>query len=137
MKLYQIQSVMVTAVYLKKDRLITQENMESYANGEHSHRPISINDDLETLFEGLKKGEKPSANIETYYLPMLTNPQMKLVDSKDTNFFSTFAKTENLSVSDAKFILSECHRRTFRIRIHKKSTTKKSTTKKSCKCLIQ
>merc|ERR1711953_775731 len=46
MKIYQIRSVMVTTIYLKNDSLITQEKVESYYNGEHRTRRISVNEDL-------------------------------------------------------------------------------------------
>ena len=142
MKIYQMQSVMVTAIYLKRDSLITQEKVESYSNGEHSFRRISVNDDLETLFEELQLGKKPSFSVQTYYLPKLTKDKMALVDLKDTNFLSTFYESENpdvtkkemeLSVSDSKFIFGQCRRRTFRIIRGKPSSTKK----KSSKCLLQ
>ena len=59
MKIYQIPSVLVTSIYLKKDSLITQEKMESYSNGEYNFRRMSINDDLEILFEELQLGKNP------------------------------------------------------------------------------
>ena len=144
MKLYQMKSVMVTAVYLKKDSLITQEKMESYSNGENKYRRISMNDNLETLFEELQQAKYPSFGVETYYLPKLTKHQRALVDSKDVFFCSTFydkksldvaKKRTKLPVSDSNelFILGECHRRTFRIRIQ----GQKFSTEKSGKCVVQ
>ena len=142
MKIYQIPSVMVTSIYLKKQNLITQEKMESYSNGEYNLRRMSINDDLEILFEELQLGKKPSSIVKTYYLPKLTEHQMALVNSKDKNFFNTFYNSENAdvtkkemnsSVSNSKFILGECRRRTFRIKIPGESS---STRKKSCKCCV-
>ena len=135
---------MATTIYLKNDSLITQEKVESYYNGEHRTRRISVNEDLERFMEDLQLGENPSLSVQTYYLPKLTEDKMALVDSKDTNFFSTLSNKVNpdvakkemdLSVSDSKFILGECARRTFRIRTHvKPSHVKPSST--SC-CLLQ
>ena len=144
MKIYQIRSVMATTIFLKNDSLITQEKVESYSNGENSTRQISVNDDLERFFEDLQLGQNPSLSVQTYYLPKLTEDKMALVDSKDANFFSTLSNKVNpdvpkkemdLSLSDSKFILGKCVRRTFRIRTHVKSShVEPSST--SC-CLLQ
>ena len=143
MKLFQMQSVMVTAIYLKKDSLITKEKVESYSNGEQGIRR-SFNDDLETLFEELQLGKNPSRSTRTYYLPKLTQDELALVDSRDKKFFRTFdrmypnvSKKEMETVSDSEFILGVSQRRTFRISINKRHTSaEKKSSQPLCQCLL-
>ena len=149
MKIFQMQSVMVTAIYLKKDSLITEEKVKSYSNGEQDIRR-SFYDDLETLFEELQLGKNPSRCTRTYHLPKLTVDQLALVDSKDKQFFRTFdkmypyvfppyvfPKKKMETVSDSEFILGVSQRRTFRISLNKRHTSaEKKSSPPLCQCLL-
>ena len=90
MKKYQVKSVMLTFIYMKKNRLIINEMVKSYCKGEKSLHRISINDDLEILFEDLQQGNRSSSSNHTYFLPRLTEDEMELVQIKDPNYFKTF-----------------------------------------------
>ena len=63
--------------------------------------------------------------IYTYFLPKLTNKELKLVESKDRSYFQTFHYSNAtdvdeeemmLSESDSKYVQSGCARRTFTIK---------------------
>ena len=87
----------------------------------------SVNDDLESLFEDLRLGKHPAYEVDTYFLPKLTEEEMKLVEQKDTNYLQTFFEEYNgrnpdvpeaemlLSESDSKFLKGWGYRRTFTI----------------------
>ena len=128
MKKYQVKSVMLTFIYMKKNKLITNEKMERYCNGRSSRHRISINDDLEILFDDLQQDHKASFSY-TYFLPKLTEDEMELVEIKDPNYFRTFynvtergsnnpdvSKHEmKMSRSESKFMYGDCRRRTNRM----------------------
>ena len=93
---------MVTEIYLLRKKLITKEDMEDY-----SKRRDSVNDDLESLFEDLRLGKEPDLHAHTYFLPKLTNEEMKLVDRKDSSYFQTFPFSNNADVPETEMMLSE------------------------------
>ena len=53
-------------------------------------RKDSVNDDLESLFEDLRLGKEPDEEVLTYFLPKLTEEEMKSVNEKDATYFETF-----------------------------------------------
>ena len=124
MKKYQLDSIMVTSVNMHRWNLITKERMENYYKGKDWERKHSVNDDLESLFEDILLGKEPDENIDTYFLPKLTEKEVELVERKDRSYFQTFQRsfypdvgeTEMMrSESDSKYVESGCGRRTFTI----------------------
>ena len=119
---YDIDSVMLTSISMCKSDLITKEKMMNYCLG-NEKRKDSINDDLESLFEDLRNGKEVDAYNKTYYLPMLTQQELNLVDRKDVNYLDTFSKVHSdvdeaemkLSESESKFARNECLRLTLTI----------------------
>ena len=143
MKKYQIKTVMMSIIYMKKNRLITKEKMISYCKGENEIHQMSINDDLEAMFEDLKLGERPSYSNQTYFLPKLTEHEMALAETADKNYFQTFydgvygAKNPDvnedemrMSESKSKFIHGDCQRKTYRIGINVWERNTKSRVRK-------
>ena len=120
MKRRKIKSVMVTSIYLFRECLITKEKMESYCKGEKDEKD-SVNDDLESLFETIRLGKDPDEKVETYFLPKLTEEELKLVERRDTSYLKTLwspnpdvDETEMmLSESDSKYVRGWGRRRTF------------------------
>ena len=118
-KKYKIRSVMQTVISMFRWYLITKEKMENYCLGK-GYRKKSVNDDLESFFEDLQHGEESNANIITYFLPMLTTEELKLVDRKNSNFLKTFVSDNpdvneaemKLSESNSKFVLARSARKT-------------------------
>ena len=115
---------MVTSIYLNRYWLITKETMESYCKGEEFEK-FSVNDDLESLFENIQLGKEPDEEVDTYFLPKLTEVELELVERKDTSFLKTFIKSSNpdvnetdmmLSESDSKYIYERSWRKTFVIK---------------------
>ena len=135
MKKYQIESVTLTIIYMEKEQLITKEMMESYCKGEHYPRNISVNEDLETLFQDLQLGKEPSYDAITYYLPKLTVDEMTLVEKKDQTYFQKFFtgvyplninyskkpdvddEEMKMSESRSKFILAKSHRKSLKLKM--------------------
>ena len=118
-----IEEVMVTVLNMKRVRLITNEAMTTKAIKE-----VSITDDLQSLFEDLRLGKERAEWIHgliffTYFLPKLTDEEMRLVDRKDTSYFETFSFADpdvdeaemKLSESDSKFLHGRGSRSTFTI----------------------
>ena len=120
----KIQKAMVTLLYMHNKNLITKENMESYIDGKEM-RKESVNDDLESFFEKLRLGQEPTESVRTYFVPKLTEPELKLVAKKDSNYFKNFSWTDQgfnpdvdeiqmkMSDSDSKFVQAFCWRNTF------------------------
>ena len=122
---------MLSIIYMKKNKIITKEKMISYCKGENESHKISINDDLESMFEDLTLGERPSYSSQTYFLPKLTEHEMALTDMADRNYFQTFydgiygaqnpdvdEDEMRMSESKSKFIHGDCQRKTYRVGIH-------------------
>ena len=66
----------------------------------------SVNDDIDSFFEDLRLGKEPNENVHTYFLPKLTEAELKLVERKDTSYFETFLRS-NPDVEEAEMKLSE------------------------------
>lgn len=123
MKKYKIKSIKMTLIYMEKIKLITSEEMKSYCNGESGLHRISINDDLEVLFEELQQGNRTSFSNRTYFLPRLPEDKMELVEMKDVEYSRSFRvknpdvskRKMQLSKSESKFIYGNCYRKTKRI----------------------
>ena len=129
---YQIKTVMLTIIYMTKEKLITQEQMKSYCRGEQSSRQISVNEDLEAFFEDLQLGKhKSNDDVLAYYLPRLTEDEMALVEAKDQNYFQNFSISHlkhsknpdvpeyvmKMSESESKFALGKCNRKSIKINL--------------------
>ena len=81
MKRYKIKKVMTTMISMQRWKIITREKTEKYCNGQEI-RKYSVNDDLEALFEDLRLGNEPNEEVETYFLPKLTENELKLVEKE-------------------------------------------------------
>ena len=122
MKKYNIKSTIVTLINMRRRSLITKEKTENYCKGKENKK-ISVNDDLESLFEDLRFGNEPYNYVFSYFLPKLTEKELELVESKDTSYLENFylsfpdvEKTEmRLSGSDSKYVEGFCDRKTFTI----------------------
>ena len=120
MKKYKIKSVMVTKITLHRNKLITKEVMEKFCKGE-KYKKVSVNDDLESLFEDLRLGQKPKRFTWSYFFPKLTKEEMELVEKKDASYLQTFHKNDPdvkeaemmASESDSKFVDGSGWRATF------------------------
>ena len=122
MKQYKIKKVMVTIISMWRLRLITKEATEKYYKGEKFEK-VSVNDDLESLFEDLRLGKQPQGGAYIYFLPKLTEKEMELVEKENTSYFKTFSwwnpdveeAEMKLSESDSKFVEALGIRKTFTI----------------------
>ena len=52
---------------------------------------VSINDDLESLLQDLENSKSPAEEAMTYFLPQLTEEELRKVEINDKNFMQTFA----------------------------------------------
>ena len=129
MKKHNIKEVMMTKLRMERRNLITKENMKSFCEGKKL-RKESVNEDLESLFEKIRLGKQPEfEDVQTYFLPRLTEEELELVEQKDPNYLGTFVwTTQNhnpdvdktsmkLSESDSKFVQGFCWRLTFKVEI--------------------
>ena len=133
MEKYNIKKVMVTQMYRWRNSLITMERMVDYCKGKEREK-ISVNDDLNLVFEAIRLDQEPDYHEKTYFLPMLTGKELELVERKSTRYFQTFWSTlmssdrshvslspdvketeMKLSESNSKFVYSWGERRTFTI----------------------
>ena len=126
MKKYKIKKVMLTTFDITRGNLITKARMEDYCNGK-MYQKDSVNDDVESLFEAIQNGEKPTDGAYTYFLPKLTQKELKMVERKDENFMKTLRNTFTIgnadvydaemkaSESNSKYVYGFGHRATFTI----------------------
>ena len=120
-KKYNIRKAMLTIISMSRLSLITKEGMEDKCMDKDEERQ-SINDDLESLFQDLQLGSEPDYFVSTYFLPKLTEEELKLVERDDSTYTRTFLNRTDLdenemkaSVSDSKYVNTFCERETFAI----------------------
>ena len=135
MKKFKIRKIMVSMIHMFRWNLITKEKMENFCKGNDQNRPNlkeSVNDDLESLIKDIRLGDEPNDEVETYFLPKLTNEESKLAETKFSkqwqlrdNLMETFLHGTDADVdetemaaseSDSKFVFGECWRKTFTIK---------------------
>ena len=80
--------------------------MESYCKGDENEKD-SVNDDLESLFENIRLGRETNERVITYFLPKLTEEELKLVEGRDTSYLQTFRWSNEADVAETKMMLSE------------------------------
>ena len=124
MEKYEIESVMVTTLYMWRRNLITKEIMMDHCKGNDKWRKKSVNDDLESFFEDIRLGKEPNDEVYTYFLPKLTEDELDLVEENDYDFMQTFSRGMIADVdkaemaaseSDSKYVYGSCLRETFTI----------------------
>ena len=142
MKKHKLKSVMVTRIYLHRKNLITKEEMESYCKGEKKKKD-SVNDDLESLFENIRLGKELGRElVETYFLPKLTEEELKLVERRDYSYLQSFyegAVGRNPDVDETEMMLSESDSKYVRGFSRRKTFVIENSSKKSLKnqCSLQ
>ena len=88
----------------------------------------SMNDDLEQFFMALQRGEINEECIVSFFTPMLTEEELKLIEDRDKNYLDTFldhvltGKSPDifememkLSKSESKYLHAICYRNTIPI----------------------
>ena len=146
MKLNNIENIMATKLQTSRQHLITKELMEEiymgeYYNGKHTSGNMftnkSVFEDLESFYKNIKfrSYRRACTNrygdahyVQSYFLPKLTEKEMKLVEHKDKTYMATFENIHRdldlpnsddpdvnegemkLSESKSKFVLVECNR---------------------------
>ena len=142
MKKFKVNSVMVTILYMERRNLTTKEKMESHyseketADGRINAKPYddltdgetlkySVNDDLDLFFEDLRLGQEPVGRVSTFFLPKLTQEELKLTEREDRNYENTFnfpsIYWEDADVKDAEMKLSESDSKFVRALGHRKT----------------
>ena len=79
--------------------------MESYCKGEKDVKD-SVNDDLESLFENIRLGKEPNERVCTYFLPRLTEEELKLVKRGDRSYLGDRSYWDP-DVDETKMMLSK------------------------------
>ena len=123
-----LKSTIITQIYMFRHVLITKEKMEEICLGKSDWRgdtlKESVNDDLESVFKHLQQGIEPASENDTFYVPKLSQEELKLVEQADQDYFQTFYNFKNpdvedkemkLSESNSKYISGYCWRWTYRI----------------------
>ena len=130
MKKYHIKKVMLTTSIIIRSDLVTKEKMEDFCNGKFLLKD-SVNDDLESLLEDIQNGKDYVLTdfVGTYFLPKLTQEELKMVERKDQKFMETFSRNaENVDVSeeemkasesDSKYVFGWGHRKTSQLKIQR------------------
>ena len=70
-------------------------------------RGKSVNDDLDSFFEGIAIGEELDDYIYTYFSPKLTKEQLELVARKNADFIDTFDFNMRADVTKSEMAASE------------------------------
>ena len=115
----------MTSINMLRLDLTTKEGMEKYYKGEEGMKD-SVNDDLESFFDDLRFGKEPVEYVETYFLPKLTEEEIKLAEQRvfRDKLFTNYCYLDSPdsdareaqikhSESDSKFVRGFCYRRTF------------------------
>ena len=147
MKKHGVQSSMLTLLSLSRSHLVTKEQVKkaykenivyeerSISTGEKIKVEQSIHEDLETLFHNLqiqvnvKEANVPIGCVHSYFFPMLTEKEKKLVASKNEEHLKTYSRHSRggnpdvdpkemaLSDSKSKFVHNYCWRMTYPLKL--------------------
>ena len=89
MRKYSINSAMVSNLSSVRNSVITKEEVDSFCNGKFKEKD-SIHDDLDSFFERICLGEVCGGETsQTYFLPKLSETEMKLFEANDAGFMRT------------------------------------------------
>ena len=152
-----IQTAILTTLCMHRWKLVTKEKVKQAYEGklkneqEWKFYEQSIHDDLETFFETLQ-GQKKIKNelVLSFFLPKLTEDELKLVEDKDELHLGTYSKhydgrnpdvdIEEMKKSDSKskYVHGQCWRGTFHLALesNKGPEQDKKISKKRKKCYI-
>jgi len=80
---------------------------------------LSVNDELEEFMEKLQIGEDFKESVSSYFLPELTEEELKLVELKNEDHLKTYFSyglpgTKSWT-SETKYLQSNCFRWSFKI----------------------
>ena len=126
---------LLTMLSMWRIQLITKEKMESFCKGElkygDGHDEKSGDDDIEAFLNNLQNGKACDERILSYFLPKLTNKEVKLIEVNDKMLLETFSshfrndlnvdidKAEmKKSESKSKFVRGCCLRETVSLTIN-------------------
>lgn len=86
--------------------------MEDFYEGKDKNLKLSVNEDIDSLFEDLRLGQNKwqtiAESVGSHYLPKLTAKELELADKKDSRFLETFYN-DTPDVKEAVMKLSESH----------------------------
>ena len=152
MKKYDVKSVRVTTILMRRLKLITKEDMENYCKGRKNEKD-SVNDDLESFFEDLRFGKEPLRSeerdwlpfvhqpwISTYFLPKFTDEELDLVKRRDPNYFHAFQQYSSypdVREAESKFVLAKCLRRSSKCYGRTSKIENSSSRNNSIACVLQ
>ena len=144
MKKYGIQSAVLTMCGIARRNLITKEKTKMAYEGnlkndkDWKHYNGSMNDDLELLFENLQlKEEVEFEGVMSFFLPKLTNDELKLAEEKNLEYLQSFMRRMNADVdieemkksnSKSKYSYCYCYRETIPLKL------KSKTSEEMCQC---
>ena len=144
MKKYKIKEAMVTMINMYRAHLITKEKMVDYSKGKFADEDgdfkESVNDDLDSFFQKLQNGQLEEEEVWTFYLPMLTKEELKLVEQRNQQHLESYfwhydgrnpdidKEEMDKSESKSKFVRGACTRCTFMLTL--KENTRKQKKKK-------
>ena len=144
MKKYDLQLSLLTILKMERKYLITKETQkQAYSDNSTIYYKSeldwifyegSINDDGESFFTRLQDNDLiEMESVESFFLPKLTDAELKLVKQKDKKHFESYSdpnpdiNPEEMKKSDSKdkYVHCECKRNTFVFTLDSKSTVKR------------
>ena len=98
MREYEIQSFTgwLTSLWMSRRNLITKEKQKQVYKGQLKNEDEwdvyngSIGDDLESFLAKIKNQEVEDEYVETFFLPKLTNEELKLVAAKNEEHLMSY-----------------------------------------------
>ena len=155
-----IGSMILTRIEMVRLNLLTKEqSKETYKGTLGSHElkihpswtdhyrgynGISINDDLESFQNNLQARDKiEHESLYTFFLPMLTSDELKLVDEKNKKYMETYlyvfdadVDPEKMKNSDSKdkFLHCGCYRNTMVLEASNRRRKQRFILGSCCKC---
>ena len=129
MRKYEIQSSILTMLYMKRLNLVTKEKVKKAYKGELKNdwddEEGSINDDLERFWINLQNQKEVNyEDVWSFFTPKLTNEELKFVQEGNKEHLNTYwfhilkknpdVDVEEMKQSDSKskYVHGRCRRRT-------------------------
>ena len=125
---YEIKSVSMTMISVRRGNLVSYEMMESRYKTYHFNEELRyLFSDLNSIFEYIRTYGFIQRFMPTYFFLKLTVEELALVEKKDSKFLNTFTSLNpdvaTFSEHDLKYVSCDCFYQTFIVHREEKFST--------------
>ena len=114
MKDLNLRSLTFTMIFMDRSHIVTKKVMKDYYKGQYQDMrgfdKLSVQDDLDDFYDQAKTFHFVDSSAGMFFLPMLTDEELILLENKDENYlrlYADFHSGDNPDVDEADMIESQ------------------------------